>query len=158
MHTLLKLALAATLLLPPAVHAQDDYTAIEKRLTPAQLQATGLERLTTQELALLNQLLRDERDTVLQAADARSQHDRSPGLFERRAVEPIRSTIKGSMREWSVGTRFELENGQRWRVTQGSLYTSTLSQPKVTIAPGALGSWYLQVEGHSPRLKVQRVD
>jgi hypothetical protein len=33
-----------------------------------------------------------------------------------------------------------------------------LENPKVTIAPGFMGAWYLQVEGAAPRAKVKRVE
>ena len=53
---------------------------------------------------------------------------------------------------------FELENGQRWRVVDGEYYTSTrLANPKVTVKPGLLGSWYIRIEGVSIGAKVRRV-
>ena len=52
-----------------------------------------------------------------------------------------------------------LDNGQRWRVIEGSLYLGKpVSNPKVTLEPGFMGAWYLQMEGQTPRLKVQRAD
>jgi hypothetical protein len=66
--------------------------------------------------------------------------------------------IKGEFRGWSKGAVVELDNGQRWRVTEGELYLrKTMVNPKATISPGMVGGWYMQVEGQSPRAKVQRL-
>ena len=36
--------------------------------------------------------------------------------------------------------------------------SKAVAAPAVVLVPGLLGGWYLQVEGHGPRAKVQRVD
>ena len=144
----LSLALAA-----PSALAQDTRAPIEQRFTAEQLRATGLDRLSAAELALLNQLLQDERN-----AESRA----NVGLRSARAeAEPketsVESTIRGDFRGWSTGSVIELENGQAWRVIEGELVARRVSAPKVTITPGFMGSWQLQVEGQTPRAKVRRI-
>ena len=144
------LALAA----PIAAFAERPYVAIEQRLSAEQMRATGLDQLTAQQLSLLNQLLREEQATV--AADSAAT-ERSRRLHE--ADAPVTSTLKGEFHGWEPGTVFELENGQRWRVVDGEYVTSTrLANPKVTVRPGALSSWYIQIEGVSIGTKVRRVE
>jgi hypothetical protein len=47
-----------------AAFAQRPYVAIEQRLTPGQMHATGLDQLDAEQLSLLNQLLREEQAAV----------------------------------------------------------------------------------------------
>lgn len=153
MRLMLSLALAiAALSQPGHARAQDSYVPIEQRLGSEQLQATGLGRLTPQELAALNAVLRGE-----QSAQAEQRQVASAGFLKQADKEPIQSQLQGSFRGWSVGTTFELANGQRWRVVEGEMHTHAVADPKVTIAPGLIGGWYLQVDGQGPRAKVRRV-
>ena len=149
----LALPLPAALYQVPAMAAQP-YVAIEKRLSPEQLHASGLDTLSAEQLATLNRLLSDE-----QVARDRDETQGSVGLREKRPeAEPVSATAKGDARGWSKGDVVELDNGQRWRVVEGELYLGKATgQRKVTIARGAFGAWYMQVDGQTPRLKVQRV-
>lgn len=143
--TTLAIALVATLACGPAA-AGRAYVAIEQRLSPEQLHATGLDQLSSEQLALLNRLLQEEQDAAV-AASAREPEG------------PIESAIRGDVRGWEKGTVFELDNGQRWRVVDGEYFLSTpLAHPKATVRPGALSSWYLRIEGISVGAKVRRVD
>ena len=149
----LALALTAALFQVPAMAAQP-YVAIEKRLSPEQLHASGLDTLSAEQLATLNRLLSDE-----QVARDRDETQGSVGLREKRPeAEPVSATAKGDARGWAKGDVVELDKGQRWRVVEGELYLGKATgQRKVTIARGAFGAWYMQVDGQTPRLKVQRV-
>jgi len=140
-----------------AQHAHD--LPLEQRFTAEQLRATGLDRLSPDELALLNRLLREERTAARKAEAEQRVGLRTAGSGD--ATEPditrIDSRIKGEFRGWSTGTVFELDNGQRWRVTEGELSARRVQAPKVTINRGLVSGWYLTVEGQTPRAKVQRI-
>lgn len=147
----LALALTAALFQVPALAAQP-YVAIEKRLSQEQLHAAGLDTLSAEQLATLNRLLSDE-----QAARDRDEAQDNP-REKRPEPEPVSAMAKGDARGWSKGDIVELDNGQRWRVVEGELYLGKAAgSRKVNIAPGAFGAWYMQVDGQTPRLKVQRV-
>lgn len=136
-----------------------DYVDIEKRLTPEQMKATGLDQLTAEQLRLLNTLLDEDRKAVV-AETRKEKGPRVTGtLFGGEGLEPVSSTLKGGLRGWSRGTVFELENGQRWRVIEGDYDAGRpLGNASVVVRPGKISGWYLQVEGHNPRPKVQRLD
>ncbi|HEY0504867.1 MAG TPA: hypothetical protein VGD42_15400 [Lysobacter sp.] len=155
---LLMLALAAGLSFP-ALAAEPEYVPVEQRLSPEQLHATGLDTLSSAQLALLNQLLREDRTQALRTAETQRDID-DAGLRERRApTQPVVATVNGEVRAWSKGQTVLLDNGQRWRVVDGGLTLGKpVSNPKVTIAPGVLGAWYLRMDGNAPPVKVQRVD
>jgi hypothetical protein len=54
---------------------------------------------------------------------------------------------------------FALENGQRWRSAGESTYVSPpIPNPAVKITPGALGTFWLTVEGVKSRVKVALVE
>lgn len=151
------LPLTLTLLLvamPSLATAQQRYVPIEQRLSPEQLQSTGLDRLSAQQLQLLNGLLGDEQAMV----EARAETSTRNRLADGPGRQPVEAAIKGEFRGWVPGRVIELENGQRWRVTEGELHVrKTVAHAKATVSPGLVGGWYLQVEGHSPRAKVQRL-
>lgn len=160
--------LAAAVLLACAcfsISAQQPYQPIEQRLTAEQMRATGLDQLDSGQLRLLNALLSDEQAT--QVAEAREDAEKQAkasgrsGFFDRKQ-EPIVTKIDGEFVGWSAGTRFKLANGQTWRVVGTADYyvrkSNATTAPAVVLAPGLVSGWYLQVEGHGPRAKVQQVD
>jgi hypothetical protein len=139
--------------------AASGYVDIEKRLTPAQMQATGLDTLSAEQLRLLNTLLGEETKAVVEATRKEAGPRVTGTLFGDDGLAPVTSMLKGDLRGWSRGTVFVLENGQRWRVIDGEYYAGKpLGGVKVTVSPGKISGWYLQVDGHNPRPKVQRAD
>ncbi|WP_454829434.1 hypothetical protein [Pseudoxanthomonas wuyuanensis] len=160
MRIRLPLTLAAMLLAAamPAI-AQDGYVKIEQRLSAEQLRATGLDGLSAEQLALLNELLRQDRQSAVQAYQKDAQTRGSGGWFGGNDTQPVTSTVTGEFRGWSNGTTLQLANGQRWQVTEGSFYLGKpMADPRITISPGKISGWYLQVEGQNPRAKVKRID
>ncbi|MBD9478489.1 hypothetical protein [Pseudoxanthomonas sp. PXM02] len=136
-----------------------DYVAIEKRLSAEQMKATGLDQLSSGQLALLNSLLNEDQQAVVKATREDSATRVRGASFAGDGVNAIASTLVGELRGWSRGTEITLANGQRWRVTEGE-YTSLkrISNANVVITPGLVGAWYLSVEGHIPKPKVTRID
>ena len=155
---LLPLTLSLLILtMPLLADAQQRYVPIEQRLSPEQLQATGLDTLSAQQRQLLNQLLSNEQAVVEERVE-KSARSRLAGLLDRKQAEPVRAAIKGEFRGWVAGSVIELDNGQRWRVTEGELYLrKPMAHAQATITPGMVSGWYLQVEGQSPRAKVRRL-
>lgn len=161
LYRLLPLALLCAAAALP-LHARE-YVDIQKRLTPEQMKATGLDQLSSQQLTLLNSLLDEDRKAVVEEVrkERRDDGPRVTGtLFGSDGLQAVASTLAGnSLKGWSRGTVFTLENGQRWRVIDGEYYAGKpLGNAKVTVSPGKISGWYLQVEGHNPRPKVQRAD
>lgn len=70
-------------------------------------------------------------------------------------LDSIESHIPGRFEGWGPKTTIELANGQVWQISDGSRYTQDIRDPKVKISRGALGAFYLEVEGAngSPRVK-----
>ncbi|QWP78742.1 hypothetical protein J5226_10235 [Lysobacter sp. K5869] len=160
MRVSLPLAVALSFVLAAAAHgAERNYVPLQQRLSVEQLKATGLDTLSPQQIQLLDQLLSQDQKAVVEETAKQVRSERR-GLLDRQGpVEPVASQLKGEFRGWSSGTVLELENGQRWRVIEGSLFLGKpLPPPKVTIREGMMGGWYLEAEGQIPKAKVKRVE
>ena len=70
--------------------------------------------------------------------------------------EKVETELVGPFRGYDPGTVFTLSNGQRWRVIQGTYWSSAKNADKVrkvVIEPGVLGSFYLRIEnGGRPKV------
>lgn len=72
------------------------------------------------------------------------------------ANEALEVRLKGDFRGWRKGTVFDLENGQRWQHIEGEDYvTPPMPAPVVRIKPGMLGTFWMEIEGVRPRVKVK---
>jgi hypothetical protein len=70
-------------------------------------------------------------------------------------LDAIDSTLPGRFEGWGPNARFTLANGQVWQVTDDSSGVHWIDNPKVRVRRGALGVFYLEIEGtnRSPRVK-----
>jgi len=157
---LLPLALLAALALSPlAALAQQP---IEREMTPQEFKAAGLDKLSAEELAKLNQWLGRKIDTVVTEATAQAKdkvEEENRGFFHFGSNEPIVARMTGQFRGFAKGREFTLDNNQVWRQTDGaSLVGVKLDAPEVRITPSIAGNaWYLAVKGYNTRAKVERV-
>lgn len=69
---------------------------------------------------------------------------------------PVQGRLAGTFTGWSAGTIFVLEDGQRWRVADAgsSYFGPPIERPAASIRPAAFGSFWLEIEGVSVRVKV----
>jgi hypothetical protein len=142
--------------------AQSSYVDLEKRLTPAQLHATGLDTLSTDQLALLNRLLREEAapapapvGNAPAGGDAPHVAPMSIGLEE----GPVHSRLVGTLTGWEPGTVFVLANGQKWKVLKGRYQLrAPVQSPEVDIVPGVAGRWFFKLDEDTPGPRVYRIE
>lgn len=158
-----KLLLVALLSSMPVIAAAKDYVDIEQRLSAEQLRDTGLATLSTEQLELLNRLLRDDVVKAVEAGKAEAREGNEPGRSTASLIgfndQPIRSRLQGSVGGWEPGTEFVLENGQTWKVLKGSMkLRKPFESPEIAIIPGIAGRWFLQVDEDLPKARVYRID
>ncbi len=159
MRQLVFIVLTCLIALPLIAAEKDSYVPIEQRLSGAQMQQTGLDKLEPAQLALLNRLLGEEQASVVETAKAQGSREASAGRLTSRDTQPLTGRIAGEIRGWSKGDVLTLENGQRWRVIQGDLFLrKPVSNPEVHITISNMGAWHLQIEGQNQRAKVERLD
>ena len=153
--------------------AAQPYVDLEKRLTPQQMHATGLDTLTPAQLSTLNAVLRGDAaqaqaDADARVAQAQAAHADAPAhddahndqsRFVGFTDQPIRAHVKGTVAGWEPGTVFVLDNGQQWKVLKGSLtLRKPLESPEIQLVPGIAGRWFLQIDEDTPRPRVYRID
>lgn len=69
----------------------------------------------------------------------------------------IESHIPGLFEGWRPNERIRLANGQVWQVVDESSSALQRRDPKVTVRRGALGAFYLDIEGDNRSPRVRRV-
>ena len=137
-----------------------EFSSVEEQMSSRDFKAAGLEKLSPEELAALNAWIRSNPSTsgagvvYNRAADDRVRI----GFEDSGAREVVTSNIIGEFKGFGGGTTLKLENGQTWQVESGELTgIKAMSNPKVTIRPGLIGGWRLQVDGYNSVAKVKRV-
>ena len=127
-------------------------------MSAADFKAAGLDKLSPEELARLNQWLRDKQSVAPVAYAAPVEEDRR-GFAASPDRTSVHSRIKGEFKGWKgKGDRIELENGQIWELTTATTRLSvSLQSPNVTITSGMLDAWFLQVDGYNAKARVKRV-
>jgi len=130
------------------------FSTLEERMTYAEFKDAGLEKLTPEELAQLNSWLAGKSSVAATPSeDTRGFEGRTS------AAGAVVSSIQGPFKGWKgKGDRFTLANGQVWEVTDsGTRLSVSLENPIVTIDQGALGAWFLRVDGYNARARVKRI-
>jgi hypothetical protein len=142
-----RIAIFLTLLLPLPLLGDFD---LREELPAKTFKASGLDKLTPQELQALNtavEALLNQQEDILRAA-----------LFQSQGPDRIESRIMGEFTGWRGGTIFELENGQVWQQSEAATFkVRKKSNPEVVIRRGMFGSYLLKVEGYRSDVKVERI-
>ena len=70
-------------------------------------------------------------------------------------LDSIESRIAGRFEGWNASSRIKFENGQVWQVSDDSSRFLDLNNPRIVVRRGALGAFYLEIDGtnHSPKVK-----
>ncbi|MCD9027456.1 hypothetical protein LDO26_04405 [Luteimonas sp. BDR2-5] len=177
-HTVLLASMLAVSL--PAFAQQP---RIEQQMTAEDFTATGLNKLSAEELARLNDWLSRhgaaatvpapaapavtagaDADLEARLAQAREEGRREAagdqqGLAPATASrEPVESTLPGPFNGFAQGRQYTLANGQVWRQTDGATLAGARGNDiGVRIRPGMMGVWWLKVDGYNTQAKVERV-
>jgi hypothetical protein len=117
----------------------------------------------TQRLACLDALAFDAVSRLQPTAQAELQSRAKSASFGVAAkpaalvADLIESEIEGWVDGWGERTRFQLKNGQIWRVSDDSSGDVNLRDPKVTVRRNVLGTYFLEFAGRNSSPKVRRV-
>lgn len=131
---------------------------VETWLTPEQMHATGLDTLTPEQLALLNELLQARKERVAPAAtetpDAAATSRALVGFDD----APVNSHSAVALPGWEPGTVFALDNGQQWQVLKGRMANHPVKPGQaISIDQGLGGRWFLRVDEDTPAARVIRI-
>jgi hypothetical protein len=148
----------------PSLFAQQAFSSLEEQMTGKEFNATGLDKLTPDELAALNEWIRGRSLATLDEAKPASPTGSGDGRgFENQRISdmdraPITSRIVGKFTGWDGQTTFKLENGMIWeQADKDKFYIREVENPVVTIEPGAFKTWRLSVEGYASVCRVERI-
>lgn len=151
---------------------------LREAMSAEEFSATGLEKLTPEELEALrgwvNRYVSQEKTKAVEVAVQERKEvikketerafgflnvwgDGEPVPEELKGPDYIESTVPGKFRGWNGGSRFVLANGQVWEQLGNDQYFMPLTDPAVRIEKGSLGSHYLRVLETGRRVKVRRV-
>lgn len=149
--------------------AAEGFSSLEEQMTGKEFTAAGLDKLSAEELAALNNWIRGRSLATLDApvaaaattaagAEATTGDQRG---FKTKGDEdetPITSRLIGRFSGWDGQTVFRLENGMIWvQDDKDTFFIKPIDNPQVTIEPGMFGSWHLSVEGYNSDCKVRRI-
>ncbi len=152
------IVVACAMLFAGVAHAAE-FSTLEERMSEQEFRAAGLDRLSAEELASLNAWLGERNLSTLRVPSGGTQGFRSGGLLGDDGDRSDVSSIAASnFDQIDTGTSIALENGQVWKITEGSLSISGgLAGKRITVKAAALGSWLLKVEGYNRSLRATRV-
>ena len=164
------------LMIAISAYAAEGFSSLEEQMTGKEFMATGLNKLSQEELDALNEWIRSRSLGTLDAPQAATasataavatttpQSEVAGG--DRRGLAsddskdetPIRSKILGEFNGWDGQTIFKLENGMIWvQDDRDKFYVKDMENPIAVIEPGMFNSWHLHVEGYKSECKVRRI-
>lgn len=130
-------------------------------MSSSEFAAAGLDKLSPEELARLNEWLRGNlRAAMPGLAPGVAPAQERIGFRESVVKGVVSSQIDGEFTGWSGKTVFRLKNGQVWeQIDSDSRFGGVrIDSPRVTIEPAMFDSWLLKVEGYNSTVRVRRVE
>ncbi len=137
-----------------------DFPGVQKAMTPEQLAATGVNKLTPAEREKLDQFIRSYVGVSnKKAADAAAAVavDRAVKQNKVRPPEVTESRMVHDYKGYNSRTVFTLENGQKWKPADGGEeFSQLVSRPAVVILRDTFG-YKMYIEG-AKMIRVIRVN
>lgn len=148
--------------------AADGFSSLEEQMTGAEYKASGLDKLTPEELAALNNWIRNHSlatldlprasGAALAGSDGNDQRGFENEVIAEMGDQPIVSRIKGKFSGWDGNAVFVLENGMIWEQADNDrFHIREVANPEVTIKPGMFNTWRLSIDGYSSECRVERL-
>ena len=125
-------------------------------MTPDEFRASGLGKLSADELEALNRWL--VRFTARDAPELRLQDETVKEEIKRADEEGIRTRIVGEFTGWDGDTVFRLENGQIWKQRLGGRWFHRATSPEVELRKNFMGYWELRIVEANRAVGVTRVE
>ncbi len=91
------------------------------------------------------------------AEQKREVAEKAFGIAVKPEIDTIQSVIPGQFDGWEAEQRIKLANGQVWQVVDDSNAFMAGRDLKATVARGAMGAMYMEIEGSRKSPRVKRV-
>ncbi|MEO7916488.1 MAG: hypothetical protein ABIR16_02500 [Dokdonella sp.] len=152
-----------------AVASAQQASRLEELMGSERFKQAGLDQQSPEQLKVLQDWIVAhgeeiaERTPPSEAASAASAATSKRGWFGKGSAKSkapsstVTSRIDGEFIGWRGNSTLSLENGQQWRIRDGSSLSTrnALDHPEVTIKPGMVSGWYLQVKGYNTTALVE---
>jgi len=131
------------------------FSSVEERMSQSEFHAAGLDKLSPEELKMLDDWLRTHYATTTTYVTPSG----SPVFYPKQGDrETIEAHINGHFSGWSGSSTFALDNGQEWKQAEsGGRACGSVDNPKIKIKPMLMGSWLAYIESCSDSVRVERV-
>lgn len=149
--TILTILTTVLLLLPSLLAAQERFPGIKSLMTDEELEASGVNDLSRQEIDALNTWL--IRYTANEAPVLQVENEEVIEVVQ----QGITSRIVGEFNGWSGKTRFVLENGQIFEQRRRGRWKTVLNNPEVHISQNFMGAFELEVVSEGKSIGVRRL-
>ena len=155
-HLIILTAAAGVLSLAAAGSAQEpvlgeNFPGVRKVLTPEQYAAAGLDKLSPEERAKLDDYLRGYvTGTTQRVAQQAASHAVDRAVKERKVEPPqlVETSIVGRVDGWKPDKVFILANGEHWKVTDDEKrYFTPLDNPAVFLVKDGLLGYKMAIAG-----------
>jgi hypothetical protein len=154
-----------------SVHAADGFSTLQERMTSKEFKEAGLDKLTSEELAALNEWARRHSVATLKNASARSNGSAAINAssgdmrgFKGQSGDDslgkiIHGNIAGTFDGWiGKGTLFKLTNGMVWQQDEKDSFTvEPMENAEISIKKSLMGNWHLSVVGYNKKVQVIRI-
>ena len=143
--------LAALLLTPTLLNAQERFPGIKELMTEQELVASGVNDLSRRQIEALNTWL--IRYTANEAPVLQVENEEVIEVVK----QGMTSRIVGEFNGWSGKTRFVLENGQVFEQRRRGRWKITLDNPEVHIRQNIMGAYEMEVVSQERSIGVRRL-
>lgn len=143
--------LAALLLVPTLLNAQDRFPGIKELMTEQELEASGVNDLSRRQVEALNNWL--IRYTANEAPVLQVENEEVIEVVK----QGMTSKIVGEFNGWSGKTRFVLENGQVFEQRRPGRWKITLDNPEVHIRQNLMGAYEMEIVSERRSIGVRRL-
>jgi hypothetical protein len=144
------LSLILILITIPALAAENP--DIRELMTPEEFTASGLSRLSNDEMDAINLWL-----VRYTAQDAEEILRSSPAVQEVSRAD-VRSRIDGEFTGWNGPTRFTLKNGHVYETNSSRSYSYSAIDPEVEITRNWMGIYKLRILATDKAINVRRIE
>lgn len=148
---LFSLTLLPLVLLFSSLNHADAYPGIENLMDQDEFKATGLSKLSAEELTSLNQWM--IKYTAKEAPVLR----RTVQVVKDAERENVTTNIVGAFTGWTGKTKFRLANGEVWQQRMGGRYRKKLDSPQVIIKTNLFGYYELHIPSIGKAVHVKRI-
>ncbi|OOG63922.1 hypothetical protein B0E46_08250 [Rhodanobacter sp. B04] len=137
-----------------SIHAQQA-NDLQQRMSSDEFKAAGLDKLSPQELANLDNWLNSHGKVTTKVVDSSG----NPVFYTAKSERSkINAHIVGHFAGWHGHDQFTLDNGQIWKqVGSDAPSCANSDNPAAKVKPSIMGDWLMYVDGCNDSVHVERV-